>query len=259
MNLYHLIYASIGRLPFFTSANGYHSAIRALAKVSKNRIVAFAVMDDHIHVVLFEDSGAERHRAKALLQALSPLTSVGIERAHIVPIESRIHMHRELMYMLRQPSHHKLKGHEALWRGSCFPDLVGARYVEGLQLQVEKALPRFNVGQILGAMGVQKKHIIPLENAEIKGVGLSRFIDCAIDALCAPSPLSGKSYQTIGARAAVCQLAHAAGFKPAEVADSLNISRQSFYSALKRTVASEAIQSIRVRLNLENSKNRNAR
>ncbi len=29
-------------------------------------------------------------------------------------------------YLLRQPSHHDLQVHPALWTGSCFLDLVGA-------------------------------------------------------------------------------------------------------------------------------------
>lgn len=107
----------------------------------------FCIVDDHLHVVLLCEAQQAGVLSRELLLALRPLTGPNLAPAFVRPVEGRGHLEWLVRYVLEQPTKHGLPGHPALWPGSCFPDLVGARRLPGLslRLRLSEALPRFRL------------------------------------------------------------------------------------------------------------------
>jgi REP element-mobilizing transposase RayT len=140
MNIWHLTYASDGRNPLFPDEVACRKAVRVLGRVAGTSTVLFSIVDDHLHLVLWCDRQRRGRLARALVQALRQVAPVPVESARVRAVENRSHMKWLVDYVLSQTIHHGIPSHPALWSGSCFPDLIGARQVPGLDLQLRRAL-----------------------------------------------------------------------------------------------------------------------
>ena len=226
-------------------------AIRKLTCVGGEEIVLFCIVDDHIHIVL----QAERNRAGRLAQAiacsLSPVAASPIGPAYVRPVKDRSHMNWLVNYLLSQPKHHDMIGHPALWSGSCFLDIAGARIVEGMQLQVGKVLPRFRVRTAYEAVGLPPKEISPARDSDVRAAGAARLASAAGAALAVGPPLTGKIDSIVHARRAVVQLAREVAIPNSEVAWALGITKRTAGRLVEPPVEKELMQAIRKRLVLE--------
>ncbi len=141
MHIWHLTYASDGRNPLFPDEVACRKAVRVLGRVAGTSTVLFNIVDDHLHLVLWCDRQRRGRLARALVQALRQVATVPVESARVRAVENRAHMKWLVDYLLSQTIHRGIPAHTALWSGSCFPDLIGARWVPRMELQLRKALP----------------------------------------------------------------------------------------------------------------------
>lgn len=253
MNTWHLTFAADGRNPLFPVETSTRKAVRALGRVAGTSAALFNLVDEHIHLVLWCD----RHRcgrlAQALLRALRPLASAPVDPARIRPVESRAHMKRLVSYVLSQTIHHSIPVQPALWTGSCFLDLIGARLVPGLQLQLRKALPRYRMRDIYQAVGLTDGPLAPLPLEGVRTAGIARLVAATSAALAVGPTLSGRSAPVVDARRVTAQLAQQSEIAIADVAWALNVTPRSAYRLVQPQVEPAMTKAVRVRLALENA------
>ena len=127
MDCWHVTLGAWGRLAAFGGAGIRDKAVRRLVDLAGPGLALFCVMPDHVHLVL----AADRHRVGRLCQrvslSLGALAGRRLQPASIRPVDDRSHLDSLVRYVLRQVSHHGLPDHPALWSGSVFQDLAGAR------------------------------------------------------------------------------------------------------------------------------------
>jgi hypothetical protein len=171
MELGWLTIASDGRQVLFPSEEARRAAVRVLARVVGPAALLFRVVDDHLHVVV----GWERARvgwlSRALVLGLRPLAAAPVEGARVRPVESRAHLESLVGYVLSQTSHHGLAEHPALWTGSCFRDLVGARWLPPLagRERLSAHLPRLPPSALQRAVGLSGRAVEPADDAALRG------------------------------------------------------------------------------------------
>ncbi len=251
MRSYHLTFAAVGRHPLFPVEATRRAAVRALGRVAGAWIVLFAVVDDHVHVVLSCEEDRIGRLARAILLALRPLASAEIEPAHLRPVRDRGHMEWLVGYVLGQPAHHSLPEHPALTTGSCYPDLVGARVIPGMEMPLLRALPRFRLRDACRAVGLPEVELRPVSLDVVRAAGAARLVEAVGRTLAAGPDIQGNAAEVVEARAAVAQLAGAAGIHPAEVTHALGITPDTARRLRARPPDERALRATRVALALE--------
>jgi len=248
MEFWHLRFSSDGRHPLFPTERARRAAVLALVLHAGPWLVAFGIVDDHLHVVV----ACARKRAgkvrRAILLGLRPLAGLGFEPSFIKQVESRSHLLRLLSYCIEQPAKHGLAVHPAAWSGSCFSDLVGARAIDGLALRVPEVLPRYRPADARRAAGCPASGVAPLDDGQILGIGLRALRDAAAFATCAHPRLEGRSARETGARAAVVALGRRAGYRDQDLAAALGISREAVRLLGHRPVDERVLGATRLRL-----------
>lgn len=223
MEWWHLTFASDGRRPLYPAEGPRRAAVRALARCAGSEALLFNLADDHAHVVLECSRGRAGRLAGALALALRKPAAVPLEPARIRPVEGRSHLENLVAYILRQACHHGLPDHPALWNGSCFLDLVGARAVDGLDLHLAAALPRFRLRDAFRAVGLPEEHLDPAPPDRLRALGAAGLRDAVTAALAADPDLGSRSDDVVRARRTVASLARQAGVPRGEVAWALSV------------------------------------
>ncbi len=216
MRAWHLRLSSDGRHPMFPSEQRLRAAVRALARTAGGELALFCIVDDHVHVVLFCERKVAGHRARGLSRVLGAMAAVPLEPAFIKPVETRRHMEWLLRYVLDQPDHHGLAQQPALWTGSCFADIVGARALPGLQLRLHDALPRFQLWQACKVVGLDQHQLAPLPLVQVRALGAPRALQAATAALAVGPDLTGTTAAEVAARSLAVHLATQADIPPGE-------------------------------------------
>ena len=182
MGLWHLTFASSGRHVLFTSEAQVLEGVHAVARGATNRVVLFCIVDDHVHVVVHTD--APGWLATGLLRALRAVAETQLTPAFVRAVEDRGHLEwLASRYILTQSGKHGLPGSPALWSGSCFLDLVGARRVAGLGLQLATVLPRYRLRQAFTAVGLEAKPLTEPTTDELRTLGVARLVAAATAAV----------------------------------------------------------------------------
>lgn len=253
MATWHLTWASDGRTALFPKEPARLAAIRALARVAGDWTTLFAIVDDHVHLVVSAERKVAGRVARNGLVALRKLAAGPLDPAHIRAVETRAHMQWLVTYLLEQPKKHGLPAHPALWSGSCFPDLVGARAVPGFSLQTRlaEAIPRFRLREAHAAVGLEKTELTPVDGDRIRRLGADRLARAAAATLAEPFPLQGKRAPTSLARAAACHLGRGAGIPTSELTHVLAISPQAALRLAGKNVDSGLLEAVALRLALE--------
>ena len=252
MDLWHLTFASDGRLPLFDGERPRRAAVQAIARVADPDTVAlYCLVDDHLHLV----AGCPRPRAGQLargwLRALRAASSTTVEPARIRPVETRSHLRWLLRYVLTQAPHHGLPEHPALWSGSCFQDLVGARHIDGFRLCAARVLPRLRLREVLGIVGLPPAPIEPATDDEVRAAGAARLASAGAAALCVDPELAGRPAPVVQARRAIVQLGARARIPTSELAWALRVSQRTAQRLASPAVPDDALRAIAVRLHLE--------
>lgn len=251
MGVSQIILSSDGRNSLLPSEKDRRLAVRTLSRVAGGEIVVFSIVDDHIHIVAL----ADRHRAGRLSQilgcALRAVSAVPMAPARIRPVGNRTHLTRLVPYLLNQVGHHGISCHPALWSGSCFQDIVGARIVRGLRLQIGEALPRVTMTEICRAVGIEAREIGPVPDADVRAAGGDALGAAVASALAVGPELEGKSRRVVFARRIAVQMGRSVGIPGVEIARGLGIDSRTV-RRLAGGQANPAVErAVRIRLSIE--------
>ena len=124
----------------------------------------FAVVDEHIHLVMIGERAAVGHRISGLVRALD----LPLEPARIRPVADRAHLRRLVGYVAGQPRHHGA----GTFDGTCLPDLLGARRMGFDAGPLATQLPRENLGALaLHGAGFDVRALSPASDALIRSCG----------------------------------------------------------------------------------------
>jgi hypothetical protein len=252
MQCWHLTFSAEGRFPPFPSESRRRLAIRKLVQVAGNELVLFSIVDEHIHLVVC----CSRQRAgligRSVLRTLNPISDVPLELGDLREVEGRGHLERLVRYHLRQVLHHDVPGADpALWSGSCFQDMVNARVIEGLQLRLWEALPRFRLRVAYQHVGLPQRPIEPLDDAGVRAAGATRIVSATSAALAVNERLDGAAAPELSGRRAAVQLAHVTGLELGEVAWALDVTIRTVRRLIEPDVAEPITRAVRIRLALE--------
>lgn len=247
MDTWHLTFPADGRFALFPDESLRRQALHRLGAVVRDRALLFCLVDDHVHLVVRAERIEAGRLARAVLLTLRTLAP-RLEPAHVRPVQDRSHLLTLVRYCLQQPQHHGLAGHPALFTGSCFLDLVGARRVPGLRLPLTETLPRLRGRELLAHVGLPEARLLPIEDDLLRGLGLSRLVEAAAAALAVGPAITGKQPPVIAARAAVIALSAA---RTAELAWALGISGESVRQHRERPVDAKLLRTVRLRLAVE--------
>jgi hypothetical protein len=251
MQPWQLTTSSITRHALFPSEAQRREAVRAVVRVCERELVQFCIVDDHVHVVVLCDRARCGHMARGLKLALAPIAAVPINPVRIGTIHGRNHMTEIHRYVLQQPAHHDLSVHPALWSGSCFLDLVGARWIPGLRLRLVDVLPRLSVTDSLACVGLRGWTPAPAESTQVRSLGSRALVDAAA-AACAASPeLTSRCAEVSRARRVACVLARQAGVPISEMSWALGVHPGSARKLAGSDVEPQALAAARTYLALE--------
>ena len=142
MEIWHLRLSSDGRHPLFPSEQERRAAVRVIVARAGLWLVVFGIVDDHVHLILVSDRKRAAKVARAVKLGLRSISVMPFEPPYLELVKTRPHLLRLAAYVIEQPRKHGLDVHPALWSGSCFADIVGARHIEGLGLRWPDVLLR---------------------------------------------------------------------------------------------------------------------
>ena len=250
MQTYHLTWATVGRQPILPTETARRQFLHALAAVAGAFILLFALVDDHIHLVIHVDPTKFGLLQRSLSKILRARASAPLARIDIRPVETRGHLKNLVSYCLNQPQHHGLPWDPATTTGSCFPDLVGARRIPGLSLPLATTLPRFQLREAFDAVGIPVKSLAAVDNETIRGVGAVRLAALTADALAVDATMREKDDRAAYARRVFAALAAVVGFSTQEVASALAITPTATSRLSKRPVESKDLETVRLRVAL---------
>lgn len=235
MDLVHMTIAVSGRFTLARDERERRAVVRRLVRVAGPWLVVFCLVDEHLHALLRANHARTIARnIRATLLAARP--GIGLDPPHLKPIANLDHLKSVVGYVLRQPLHHELPGHPALWSGSCFADLIGARLLPGgfsRRILVEE-LPRFRGRDLLAMVGLEPEPFVPVDDATLRGLGPTGLIDLAAGVLGFGPELDLRARSTTRVRALAVGLARRVGQPMVEMARTLAITRQSTHELSRR-------------------------
>ena len=235
--MFHLTFRSQNDLTLFPEPARQRLALRVIARIAGRVLVAFSLADNHFHLVTIGDRAQAGRIAQRVACGLAGVCLAPLSPARYTAIRDRSHLVNTVRYLLRQPSHHGLDCHPALWRGSCLHDLIGARIISGLGLKLVDELPRLDELALLDAAGLGGSCVRPATRDEICAIDLSGLFVASAEAGCADPPLTDNRAVTTQARAVFARVAVGAGHSGREVRDALGITRRSLNRLLRRPPA----------------------
>lgn len=249
----HLTMTSRGRLTIARDEAERRAVVPALARLAGDRLLLFCLADDHVHAVLRRVRQA-RLAARDVRLALGRLRAdLAFESPHVRPVEDLERLMRLVRYELIQPVKHRLPGHPALWTGSCFQGLAGARALPGFDpTAILQEFPRFLLGDVFDHVGLERRILVPASDDDLRQAGAAKVLALA-HAVHAVSPQPGlsKSHAVTVARALAMRVGVQLGWRQADLARGLEITRQSAHNLLQLPRERSAELALRRRWTLE--------
>jgi REP element-mobilizing transposase RayT len=254
MSLWHLTLASMDRQVLFPDETALRRALRSMVRVLCERLLLFAIVDDHLHCVLKDENPGQRGRALRL--SLRPLCASAPDKARFRPVKDRQHLLALVRYVLDQERHHGIVSAPALSSGSCAADLLGYRRLPGLDLQLWTALPRFQPASVAALVNLHPRDLDPLKLEEVRGLSPRQILDAAAFVTGADTGLGSRTEEAARARLGALHLGMKAGFSGSELANAMSLSRQGLWGAARRSPDPMDLQAILRRLAVEESVHR---
>jgi hypothetical protein len=251
MQLWHLTLAARTRHALFPDEALRLAALRKLASICGPALVLFCLVDDHLHWVVLCDDRRRGYIARSMRYAIQALTGVETKPVDVRPIHGRSHLETLRRYLLRQTVKHQLPAHPALWSGSAFPDLVGARWLPDLKLRLSDVLPRCSSADLFRDVGLPPRRLEPATDEALRGLGAKGLSSAAAAACGAPSQLRGTSQAVVAARRTACALGRKAGLPTKELAWALDIHPGSARKLHCSQPTPAAVAATRLRVSLE--------
>lgn len=238
----HYVWRAEGRLTSLLDRPARLRAIRALLGTGAP-VLAFCAVDNHVHAVL---DGANRWQRAAMSKALNSAIGVDGEPSACKPITSRSHLQNVVRYLFTQVSHHDLHAPPALYDGSCFWDLVGARHLAGFDpARLQAHLPRMDRHALAAWLDVS------LRLGAVEGRSLPTIVAASRAATGAIG--RGKLPHEVRARVLATQAASRAGFALDAVAEALHVSPRSAARWRRRRLDDPWWQAFALQLGLRSS------
>jgi hypothetical protein len=257
VEFFHSTFASDGRMPAFATEVQRRASVRALVRTAGSRLALFCLADEHAHVVSAGTRAETGHLGRAVRASLSNASGVAIDAARIRPVESRSHAEwLARQYIVGQPGKHHLPDDPALYSGSCFQDLVGARQV--VDLCIAELLPRFRIEDVMPAVGLPPQRIAPVGKEDIRRLGVTRVAEAAAAAL-ALDDLRGLTPSVVAARRVAVQLCERASIARPEIAHGLGLSLRAVRMIAAEPFDVTLARAVCVRLALEELRARQQR
>ncbi len=224
--------------------------LHALAGAAGRNMVLFALVDDHVHLVVIVDP-VNRFRVQgALTKVLNHRSATPFGVPNVKPVESREHMKRLVGYLLTQNEHHGIPGDPATLTGSCFADLAGARRIPGMALRIGAALPRFRTREAYAVVGLADE-LTPATDEQVRGLGPHRLADFVAQTFAVGPALLGNTPTTARARRVCVRLGVDVGMRAADMALPLGITATAAARLAKRAVDDADLCAVRLRITLE--------
>jgi len=253
MQTWQLRISAEGRPTLFPEEGLRREAVRTVGRLCAGIVVLLSIVDDHLHLLLLCDRariGRASHDLQVALRRLAPLE---LEPTWFKPVSGRNHLGSLVEYLLTQVPHHGLPQHPALYTGNGFVDLVGARAVDGLQLRLADALPRYRQRSAYEAVGLPATPLVPAAPAQIRAAGAVRLAEAAKAALCVGPALRGRTRPVVRARVAAAHLAREADLRTRDVAGPLGVSQRAIQTAGSHAANERDLEAVRLRLALEDA------
>lgn len=155
--------------------------------------------------------------------------------------------------MLSQTEHHELTGScAALWTGSAFLDLIGARLLAGFDpVALRQELPRMRGRDLYEAVGLEPVELVLADDEALMRAGAARLAELAAAVYAVGPELSDRSDLTVKARSLAARLARALGIATDHIARFLGSSPRSARRLSRQAVEPRAVEALRRRLALE--------
>ena len=223
----HITIATVGRQRMF-GKDQILSAVRAIARVGGNRLLLFCVVDDHGHFIVTAEVGDAGRFASGLSRALTAAGAAPLQRAHVRPVGDRRHLETLVAYLVRQPSHHGLRGGEALWVGSCAQDLLGVRRLAGFEpSRIADLLPRLDVPAVVAR--TLDVRIRPASDHDLRTLGSVRLWQAACAAFGVSEDDRSRSDAALLARATFADLVRTCGLSAVEARHAAGVAERAWY------------------------------
>lgn len=253
MQLWHVSISTATRLPLFSTESLRRRAVRMLAEKAGSVMVLFSIVDEHLHLVSIGDWERTRRLRQSISRAVKAISRAPVAPSWVGPVKDRKHLSTLVRYHLCQVVKHKVQGaHPALWSGSCFQDIIGARRIEGLQLQTRRVLPRQQIDRLAcNEVGLHGVDVRPIDASELRQIGMGRIMSAAAAALAVDPGLKGRSRAEALARRAAAHLGLRAQISRREIRWTLGLTQQGICAALKKEAPEGLMKAMRIRLMLE--------
>jgi hypothetical protein len=220
----HYTQATLTRFAFVHGERERRTFIRELARIAGPRLLMFGLADDHQHTGLAGDTLNLLVRdLRATMRRLRP--DLELAPAHVKPFEDRRHLRSTVDYLIRQPTKHELDGvHPALYSGTCFLDLVGARLLQGYEVDRLRAeLPRLKDVDLLPIVGLEPRPLQLASDDDLHRVGAARIANLAAAVFAVGPGLSGRTPIVVRARTLAARLIMSLGLGAADGARYLGV------------------------------------
>ncbi len=250
MEITHLTWATIGRQSAFPTEAARRRVLRALATAVGDVLVLFALVDDHVHLVVRVEEARLRRVQGAVTRVLNSRSDAEFAAPYARPVTTRKHMTTLIGYCLGQFEHHGLADDPATATGSCFPDLVGARRLPGLTLQLDAALPRVRLRAVYAAVGLDTA-LKPAADEDLRALGPARFAELVAQTFSIAPGFAGQTEDVVAARGAAAHLAAQVGLRPRDVAAALGVSPSAANRLAKKPADAGDLRAVRLRAALE--------
>lgn len=250
MSLYHLTIATDGRTLLCKNEEERRWTVRALTRIALLELVLFCVVDEHLHAVQWGALRRIGFLRSALTRSIQAHLEVPLQGSYLREVRTRSHLEWLVRYVMTQPTHHGLSSPAALWTGSCFQDLLGARAIGGFQLRAQEALPRLSLPAVCDMVGL-KRVPAPLTDTALRELGAKRLHEAASAALCVGPSLSGRSSLECRARDAITVLGDGAGIATTDLVWVTGLTANGVRRHRSAIVEDAVLRAVRMRLALE--------
>lgn len=248
--MHHVTFEIKGRFQAFQGEAELRRAARLIGRVCGERLLAWALPGDHFHSLLDGSRAQAGCTGRDVRLAFRGLGTVLLE-PHYREVTSRRDLENVVAYLLRQPRKHESCEKPALFSGGCFPDLVGARILDGWNPdRLLSHLPRFDpAGHLheVAASAMPK----PATDDDIRAIGAAGLASAAAAALGVAYPFCGNEAPVVAARRAAAGLGAAAGIPRSEIAFAVGVTGQAAGRMARAPRNARVEGAVRVWLGLE--------
>jgi len=246
MTYWHIRLSSENRLPLFESEARRRRALCVMVRVLAGCLVLFCVVDDHAHVVIVCPEELLARIRSSLWQSLAPIVDQPLAPSYVKRVENRHHLERLVRYFLEQTDHHGLSENPALYSGSCYQDLIGARIIDGWQPRLFTALPRWREEDLHRIVGLPADRLAPASDDAVRAAGAPRVAFAAAMSNAADPSLRGNAASTVLARTVAAHVGAAAGIAREEMSWPLDITPRALRRMEARPVTAEQTRAARL-------------